>query len=99
MAYGMIVVLPVLPGRLQQVLDIFAAVMPAVRAEQGCLAFSILASPSEPDTLWLYESYVDQRYHDEVHEPSPEVRNVLAQLPQHLSGPWTVHQGELAFTL
>jgi quinol monooxygenase YgiN len=96
--FGMIVTLSVRPGRMDQVLEILGSLMPRVRDEEGCLAFSVLTSPATPDTVWLYESYSSESYHDDVHESFPEVKNVLARLPEHLTAPWVVHQGELALS-
>ncbi|BEP14850.1 hypothetical protein acdb102_31610 [Acidothermaceae bacterium B102] len=99
MTFGMIVELRVSPGHMGDVLAVFESVMPRVRGEDGCLAFSLFPSTTDPLTLFLYESYVSERYHDDVHESFAEVKDVLAQLPQHLSAPWVVHQGDHVLAL
>ena len=99
MTFGMVVEATAAPGHMDDVLAVFESVMPRVRSEDGCLAFSIFPSTTNPLTVFLYESYVSERYHDEVHESFDEVKNVLAQLPQHLAAPWVIHQGEHVLAL
>ena len=95
MNFAMVVVLPTLPGRAQDVVDLVGTELERVRSEDGAVAFSVHLG-HEPDQVWLYEAWVSQSYHDDVHESYPEVQNVLARIPQLLRGEPTFLRGDIA---
>lgn len=97
--FGMTVVLRVKPGHMDEVKAIIEALVPRVTSEEGCLAFSLYTDAAEPDTIWLYEVYVSQDYHREVHSQYAEVKTVMEQLPEHMAAPWSIYEGELLLSI
>ncbi len=89
--FSLLVELPVAPGRMEQVRELMSTLLPRARGEEGCLVFDIYFA-ADNDAAWIREEFVSEQYHDDVHESFPEVKNVLARLPEYLSGPWTVHR-------
>lgn len=99
MPFGIVVLLHTLPGHRDEVIELLESMVPRTRQEEGCLAFTCYSADHDPDILWLHEVFVTQEYHDTVHESYAEVQQVLAELPAHLSEPWTILQGPEHFTL
>lgn len=96
MAYGLSVVLHLKPGHADALLELLGPALERVRAEDGCLAFSVHRAAREPDTIWIYEAYVSEAYHDDIHESYPEIRRVLGAVPDHLSaGGMSLMSGEI----
>ena len=48
------------PGREDEVVSIFAALITPSRAEEGCLRYELSVSPDQPGTFLFYESFRDQ---------------------------------------
>ena len=94
MAFAMVVVLSTRPGRAQDVVDLIESEMTRVRSEDGNVAFNAHLG-DEPDQVWLYEAWVDKAYHDDVHEAYPEVKNVLARIPDLLRAEPTFLRGDI----
>lgn len=97
MTYAMMVLLPTKPGMVQAVLDLLGPLIDRVRREEGCLAFTAHVG-DKPDCIWLYEAWITQKYHDEIHEAYPEVIRVLTDIPALLSSAPTFHHGSIALT-
>ena len=99
MSYGMTVVLRVKPGHMDQVKAIIEGLVPRVTAEEGCLAFTLYTNKDEPDTIWLYEVYVSEEYHSDVHFQYDEVKAVMEKLPEHMAAPWSIYEGETVLAM
>lgn len=97
MSYGLCVALPLRPGGASAVLELLTAAMPAIRREDGCLAFTVQQSDDDPDLIWIFEAYTSKQYHDDVHESIPEVKRVLAEVGQYLAGQPVMFAGATLF--
>jgi autoinducer 2-degrading protein len=68
------------PGREEEAIAHFHALIPATRAEPGCRMYLVHRSPSKPGQFFLYEQYDDQAALD-AHRAAPyfveHVRNGL----------------------
>lgn len=99
MSFGMMVVLRVKPGHMDQVKAIIEGLLPRVTDEDGCLAFSLYTSKAEPNTIWLYEVYLSEQYHADVHFQYDEVKSVMEHLPEHMAEPWSIYEGDLLLSM
>ena len=93
MTFAMTVTLNVKPEATERVLALLAASVESSRHEDGCLAFSVYRSPADPTSIWIYEVYVSEQYHDEIHEKSPAAQQALAAIPQVVVQPPAVTRG------
>ena len=91
MTFALSLSMSIKPDQMEDVLELLGTVMNRVQQEEGCLAFEICVSDI-PNTLFIYEAYISEQYHDEVHEAYPEVRNVLAKIGAYATQPWELHR-------
>ncbi len=94
MPYGMVVRLQVKRERRQEFDRLLERVKLRAANEDGCLAFNVHNSSEDPDCVWIYEAYTSKTYHDDEHEALPEVKDALARIPELVSVPWVIYQGE-----
>jgi quinol monooxygenase YgiN len=97
MTFAMTIILHVKPEAADRVLALLTASVESSRSEDGCLAFDVNRSPSDPNTIWLYEAYVSEQYHDEIHEKLPVTQQALAAIPQLLVQPPVITRGTSLF--
>ena len=97
-AFSLAIRLELRDGSMGAVLELFEAMLPSLRAEEGCLAFVGHLVAGDPHTLWLYESYVSRAYHRDVHSSRPDVRRLLDALTPHLASQWEAWSGDAAFS-
>ena len=97
MTYGMVVRMQVKPERRAEFDRIVERVKLRAAREDGCLAFNVHDSSEDRCRVWIYEAYTSKAYHDDEHEALPEVRDALATIPDLVSAPWEIYQGESLF--
>jgi autoinducer 2-degrading protein len=65
------------PGNVEAVLDALRRIAPLVRAnEPGCLTYQVNRAKDDPNTLLLYEEYVDQAAVD-AHAATPHFQEII----------------------
>jgi quinol monooxygenase YgiN len=67
------------PGRRDEVADLLREGVRAGGDESGLIAYSVIASLDEPDTIWLTELWTDKAAHDTTTRSEP-VRKVTQQV-------------------
>jgi quinol monooxygenase YgiN len=55
---GLIIRVRTVPGKRDEVIELFKKLIPAVEAEKGCPAYSVHTDDEDPDSIWLYEIYI-----------------------------------------
>ena len=65
------------PGNVEAVLDALRRMAPLVRAnEPGCTTYQVNRAKDDPNTLLLYEEYVDQAAVD-AHAATPHFQEII----------------------
>ncbi|WP_375399459.1 putative quinol monooxygenase [uncultured Amnibacterium sp.] len=95
--YAMRVSMDIKPGRMTEAVRLMGSIMERVRNEDGCLAFDVGTS-TESNTMFIYESFVNKAYHDDVHESYPEVIELLGSINDFVEGPMSIETMQLRYS-
>jgi quinol monooxygenase YgiN len=74
------------PGKIEEALAAFAAVVPPSRRVDGVISFDIGRDLVDPNSIVAVEVFEDEAAR-ERQESLPEVGTVMAMLPEILAGP------------
>lgn len=74
------------PGKEQALVDAVLAIVPGVRKEPGCIAYSPHVSREHPGTVVMYEVWADQAALD-VHGSGANLQGLAAQFGDLLAEP------------
>lgn len=80
------------PGRRDEVADLIRESARAGGDASGLIAYSVIATLDEPDTIWVTELWTDKAAHDTTTHSEP-VRKVTQQLSALLAEPPTGSYG------
>jgi quinol monooxygenase YgiN len=74
------------PGRRDEVVDLIRQSVCAGGDASGLIAYSVIATLEEPDTIWVTELWTDKAAHDTMTHSEP-VRTVTQQIVALLTEP------------
>lgn len=74
------------PGKKQELIDAISAIVPAVREEPGCIAYTPHVSREHPDTVVMYEVWADQAALD-AHAAGANFSGLAARFGKLLAEP------------
>jgi quinol monooxygenase YgiN len=82
------------PGRRDEGVDLIREGARAGGNASGLIAYSVIATLEEPDTIWVTELWTDKAAHDTTTHSEP-VRTVTQQIGALLTGPPTGSYGHV----
>lgn len=74
------------PGKEQALIDAVLAIVPDVRKEPGCIAYSLHVSREKPGTVVMYEVWADQAALD-AHAKAPNLSGLAVRFDELLGEP------------
>lgn len=78
---GILVRIPVLPGRRPAALDVLNRYVDDLDSEPGTEAFMVCIDPQDEDVVWLYEWFRDEAALAE-HREAPLFQRLMGELPE-----------------
>jgi quinol monooxygenase YgiN len=82
------------PGRRDEVVDLIRESVRAGGDASGLVAYSVIATLEEPDTIWVTELWTDKTAHDTMTRTEP-VRTVTQKIVALLAEPPTGSYGHV----
>jgi quinol monooxygenase YgiN len=87
MSYGYIASMTAKPGQRDAVVSILLSGLDGLR-QAGCTSYVVTASDTDPETIWVFETWPTKAAHDES-LTLPETREAIATAMPMLTGEFT----------